>query len=305
MWWGRSHCTSCNKFLQVIDLIPIFSYMINRGKCRQCQSKVSSIYPLLEIVMGLVFASIGYYLIYIPEVFMGETQEITKLIFLLFLWFVLVVFTFYDILFLEIPEQVLAVWIWWVFLVLTLQTLFPYFSLLDNYGVTHTYLVEGIFAVVLTGAIILGMYAIMLKELDTKYDILILGLAGLLLMGYKELFGMFLEVPLISGLVAVYFLFLFFYAQIFISGGKWLGGGDLRIAILMGLILWANLIFFGVLLTYIFGSIIGIWIILYKKIIISHKWRVDTMIPFWPFLALWTLFTLFFQDQILFFFTNI
>lgn len=122
-------------------------------------------------------------------------------------------------------------------MVLTLQTLFPYFSLLDNYGVTHTYLVEGIFAVVLTGAIILGMYAIMLKELDTKYDILILGLAGLLLMGYKELFGMFLEVPLISGLVAVYFLFLFFYAQIFISGGKWLGGGDLRIAILMGLIL--------------------------------------------------------------------
>ena len=51
-----SHCTTCQKRLQPIDLIPVFSYIFLRGKCRQCGAKISSIYMLTEFVTGALFA---------------------------------------------------------------------------------------------------------------------------------------------------------------------------------------------------------------------------------------------------------
>ena len=51
-----SHCTTCQKRLQPIDLIPVFSYIFLRGKCRQCGAKISPIYMLTEFVTGALFA---------------------------------------------------------------------------------------------------------------------------------------------------------------------------------------------------------------------------------------------------------
>ena len=51
-----SHCTSCNRRLGVIDLIPIVSYIILRGKCRTCGAKVSPIYLVTELVTAMLFA---------------------------------------------------------------------------------------------------------------------------------------------------------------------------------------------------------------------------------------------------------
>ena len=46
---GRSQCDSCKKVLQPVDLVPIFSWLSSRGKCRQCDKKISMRYPLSEI----------------------------------------------------------------------------------------------------------------------------------------------------------------------------------------------------------------------------------------------------------------
>ncbi|MBO1915012.1 prepilin peptidase, partial [Microvirga sp. 3-52] len=51
-----SHCTNCNRKLGVLDLVPVFSYIFLKGKCRGCQTKISFIYPFMEFATGVLFA---------------------------------------------------------------------------------------------------------------------------------------------------------------------------------------------------------------------------------------------------------
>ena len=55
---GRSQCFSCGKDLRWFELVPLFSYLILRGKCARCKSKISWQYPLVEFMTGIVFAFI-------------------------------------------------------------------------------------------------------------------------------------------------------------------------------------------------------------------------------------------------------
>ncbi len=55
-----SHCTNCNNFIKWYDNIPILSYIILRGKCRNCGSKISFIYPAIEFICGLLFVSMYF-----------------------------------------------------------------------------------------------------------------------------------------------------------------------------------------------------------------------------------------------------
>ena len=57
--FSRSKCDNCNHTLFWYDLIPIFSYIFLRGKCKYCHKKISITNLLIEISMGLLF-SIGY-----------------------------------------------------------------------------------------------------------------------------------------------------------------------------------------------------------------------------------------------------
>lgn len=50
-----SHCPNCNHRLGSLELIPIFSYLLQGGKCKWCKNKISFFYPLYEIVCGLLF----------------------------------------------------------------------------------------------------------------------------------------------------------------------------------------------------------------------------------------------------------
>ncbi len=52
---GRSHCPGCNHELSALDLIPFFSYIFLRGKCRYCKERISPRYPLMELACGLLF----------------------------------------------------------------------------------------------------------------------------------------------------------------------------------------------------------------------------------------------------------
>ena len=53
---GHSHCDTCGHELSTADLFPIFSYLILKGKCRYCGSKVPPRDLIFEIILGLVFA---------------------------------------------------------------------------------------------------------------------------------------------------------------------------------------------------------------------------------------------------------
>lgn len=55
-----SYCPNCNKRLKWYELIPIFSYIIQLGKCRNCKKEISVMYLFIEIVTGALFA-VSYY----------------------------------------------------------------------------------------------------------------------------------------------------------------------------------------------------------------------------------------------------
>lgn len=52
---GRSMCPSCHTELRAFELIPIFSFLVLRGKCRNCLEKISWQYPLVEFFVGFLF----------------------------------------------------------------------------------------------------------------------------------------------------------------------------------------------------------------------------------------------------------
>lgn len=57
-----SHCPKCQARIKPYDLIPILSYFILGGKCRNCKSPISWRYPLIETLTG--FCYVWIYLIY-------------------------------------------------------------------------------------------------------------------------------------------------------------------------------------------------------------------------------------------------
>ena len=52
---GRSRCDKCKKILKWYDLIPLFSFIFLKGKCRYCQTRLSLFYPTVEFVTGTLF----------------------------------------------------------------------------------------------------------------------------------------------------------------------------------------------------------------------------------------------------------
>jgi leader peptidase (prepilin peptidase)/N-methyltransferase len=50
-----SHCPKCNNKICWFDLIPIISYFLLRGKCRNCKENISWQYPLVEFATGALF----------------------------------------------------------------------------------------------------------------------------------------------------------------------------------------------------------------------------------------------------------
>lgn len=51
---GRSHCPSCGHELGLVELIPVFGWLILKGRCRHCGEKISARYILTEITFGLI-----------------------------------------------------------------------------------------------------------------------------------------------------------------------------------------------------------------------------------------------------------
>jgi prepilin signal peptidase PulO-like enzyme (type II secretory pathway) len=208
--FGTSQCPHCKKKLGPAELIPVFSYLIQGGKCKKCKKMISWHYPTLELSAGLLFLAMGL-------------VGLAPLPLYLFYGLVLIFIFFYDILYLEIPDHIM----------------FP--------------------------AIIVAFFAAFLPEtLDIK-----------------------------DALIGAAILLIFFAAQILLSKGKWLGGGDLRIGAFMGLILGWQLTLLATFSSYIIGSVISVGLLASGQV--SRK----TMIAFGPFLVLGTLVALFYGPQLI------
>ena len=77
-----SHCYNCNTRLKPLDLVPILSWTLLRGKCRYCGQKISPRYALVELLTGLLFVLVyGVYgpnliIIYYFLLFIDKTGKV-------------------------------------------------------------------------------------------------------------------------------------------------------------------------------------------------------------------------------------
>ena len=56
----RSHCMHCGHVLSWYELIPLFSWIIQGGKCRACKAKISIQYPIVEALNAILWMIIVY-----------------------------------------------------------------------------------------------------------------------------------------------------------------------------------------------------------------------------------------------------
>jgi leader peptidase (prepilin peptidase)/N-methyltransferase len=93
---GRSHCPACRHMLAWHELIPVFSYVLQGGKCRHCKLKIAPLYPVVEVSTGVLFA--------IAYTHIGLDRELAVALFLVSMLMIILVS---DLNYMLIPDKVL------------------------------------------------------------------------------------------------------------------------------------------------------------------------------------------------------
>jgi leader peptidase (prepilin peptidase) / N-methyltransferase len=94
--WPRSACPKCKHTLTPIELIPVVSFLIQRGKCRQCPARISPLYPIMEFLTGVLFLAVPLILGWNAEIWVGWT-----------LVSLFIIITVSDIKYMLIPDKIL------------------------------------------------------------------------------------------------------------------------------------------------------------------------------------------------------
>lgn len=215
---GRSHCLSCGKTLLWYELFPIFSYLIQGGRCRTCLSYIPTRYLIVEFLTGLSYVTIWH-------LFAGNLVLLSLYLVLVSLFILIVV---YDIRHTIIPNEL-------------------------TIGV-------GIIALILLG-----------YEFQVTHDAYLL----------------------ISHVIAGFCASFFFWGLWFISKGRWIGLGDAKLALPLGMIVGISGVFSMVVLSFWVGAGISLLILGLGHIIKKGKTHahfssisltMKSEVPFAPFL---------------------
>src|SRR3990170_8896770 len=55
-----SHCPACGEAIKPKDNVPLLSYILLRGRCRNCKARISARYPAVEVLTGFLFGAAAY-----------------------------------------------------------------------------------------------------------------------------------------------------------------------------------------------------------------------------------------------------
>ncbi|MDD5072021.1 MAG: prepilin peptidase [Patescibacteria group bacterium] len=251
--WNRSYCPACRQPIAWHDNIPILSFILLGGKCRHCHGKISWQYPIVELVAGVLFV-LSFYLNF--KTFASA---------------LLPNFQFFPDLASEAGRAIFNL----AYRQAGFQLLFTFNFLL---------------LILKDWFIIAVMIVIFIYDLRWY---LILDKVTLPACLAVFIFNLALGVNWLSLVITGAIGASFFLIQFLVSRGRWIGGGDIRLGLLMGLALGqASHLILAILLAYFAGSVIGLGLIAFKK----KKWKSE--IPLGVFLSSATIFTLFFGDRI-------
>ena len=222
---GRSHCMHCGHVLATADLVPLFSYLWLKGKCRYCQQPISPRYFIIELLSGVLAAG-AYYLMQ--------------------------------------PGDFHA---WFVFA----RTLFVIFVLAAVFTIDleHFLILDKIVFPAATIVFIFNVFGDYFNHA-----------------GYNNS-------QTLAGIYSAAGLFLFFWAIYKLSSGTWIGFGDVKFAIFLGLATPFPIILVNIFLAYAIGAAVGIVLIL------SGSKKLSSEVPFGTFLSVSTLIAIFYGAQLL------
>jgi prepilin signal peptidase PulO-like enzyme (type II secretory pathway) len=98
-WKGRSKCMHCGKSLSFFELVPIFSYLFLKGRCKKCGVKIGKEYFFIELFSGFIFVLAYQNLLqkyFDPSSFdFNLFSAISFSLFFTFLFFIFLIITFY------------------------------------------------------------------------------------------------------------------------------------------------------------------------------------------------------------------
>ncbi len=211
---SRSACPRCGHILGFGDLIPIFSFLFLRGRCRYCKERISPQYIVVELISALVFCAY-FYFVGISQIFNFSIVNYIHLLYSITFIGIFLYIALYDYLYYEISDKL-----------------------------------------VIVSSLITLLYFVILLILHVIP------------------FGLILSHLFIGILV-----FLFFLGVILITRGKGMGGGDMKLAFLIGFIFGYPSSIFALFIAFLIGSVVGLFLVSLK--IKSMK----SMIPFGPFLS--------------------
>ncbi len=101
---GRSMCMSCGKKLGWHELIPVISFLIQKGKCRKCKAKISWQYIIVELSTGVIFALIAFH--FLPILWISQNTFVFLVSLFMLIFSLLIVITVYDIRHKIIPDKI-------------------------------------------------------------------------------------------------------------------------------------------------------------------------------------------------------
>lgn len=92
---GRSYCPWCKKKLTAKNLVPLLSFLVQKGKCSNCKKKIPFFYPLLELITAGVFVFTYFYFPY---------SSLWGLLFFLLINRILLMLLIYDLKYYELND---------------------------------------------------------------------------------------------------------------------------------------------------------------------------------------------------------
>lgn len=220
---ARSMCPHCKHTLQAIDLVPVFSWLALRGKCRYCHKPISKQYPVVELITAAVFAISAYYWVF------GETWQYVGFATWLAVLVGLVALAIYDIKYGLLPDKI-------------------------NYK----------------------MYAIAAAGLVIQFVV------GRPLSDWTQVLSSLL---ICSGI---------FWVIYQVSKGTWIGGGDVKLGFLLGLVIVSTA---DSLLMLFIASLLATCVTL--PLMYVKRLNIKTRVPFGPFLIAATYIAVLFGQSII------
>lgn len=251
---GRSHCPHCNHQLETSELVPLWSFFIQKGKCRECGHKLSFQYPVFEFLSGAAFAGVPFFIakFYSLNLPLFADFKLDSLYYILaFLW-------------------IISILTWLTIAVIDLRE----------------YVVPNELNILL---IILGVAVGVLLFINVGK---LYPFRESFLEQYQLIFSPFQNIAL-NRMLGLFAGGTFFGLLVFLSRGKGMGVGDIKLAAASGLVLGWPDIALAAILAFIIGGIFGgIFLALGKR-------TMKDRIPFAPFFVAGIFITIFFGHALI------